>query len=95
MDTLDRNPLLHGNRRISLFLILLTTVLTPLAMLASWSIIDRAKEILHLHAPAGDRDDRRFCIADLFLFYVFWEVMLGSHVLLIGVWAESAEFTRP
>ena len=42
---------------ISLFLVLLTTFLTPIAILCSWKSIRRAREGL-LHRPAGARDRR-------------------------------------
>ena len=71
---------------ISLFLILLTTVLTPLAMLASWSITDRAKEYFIFMLLLETGMIGVFCSLDLFLFYVFWEVMLIPMYFLIGVW---------
>src|SRR5215813_12425871 len=71
---------------ISLFLILLTTLLTPLAILASYSITDRAKEyfIFMLMLETGVLGV--FVSLDLFLFYVFWELMLIPMYFLIGVW---------
>src|SRR6266853_5183864 len=71
---------------ISIFLILLTTLLSPLAMLASWSIHERLKEyfIFMLFLVIGMIGV--FTSLDLFLFYVFWEVMLIPMYFLIGVW---------
>jgi len=71
---------------ISLFLILLTTVLTPLAVLTSWTITKRVKEyfIFLLLLEVGMIGV--FASLDLFLFYVFWEVMLAPMYFLIGVW---------
>jgi NADH-quinone oxidoreductase subunit M len=71
---------------ISLFLILLTTVLTPLAVLASWSIHERLKEyfIFMLLLETGMLGV--FAALDFFLFYVFWEIMLVPMYFLIGVW---------
>src|SRR5215831_2124970 len=71
---------------INLFLIVLTTVLTPLAVLASWSIHDRLKEyfIFMLLLETGMLGV--FASLDFFLFYVFWEVMLIPMYFLIGVW---------
>src|SRR5215813_15021145 len=71
---------------ISLFLILLTTLLSPLAVLASWSIHERLKEyfIFMLLLETGMLGV--FASLDLFLFYVFWEVMLIPMYFLIGVW---------
>jgi NADH-quinone oxidoreductase subunit M len=71
---------------ISLFLILLTTLLSPLAVLASWSIHERLKEyfIFMLLLETGMLGV--FASLDLFLFYVFWEIMLIPMYFLIGVW---------
>jgi len=72
---------------ISLFLVLLTTFLTPLVILASWGDIEkRVKEymIFMLLLEAGMLG--AFLALDLFLFYVFWEVMLVPMYFIIGVW---------
>ena len=72
---------------ISLLLILLTTLLGPLAVLSSWSAIEnRVKEyyVFMLMLQAGMLGV--FISLDFFLFYVFWEVMLVPMYFLIGVW---------
>src|SRR6266481_2517885 len=72
---------------ISLLLVLLTTLLGPLAVLSSWEAIqDRMKEyyIFMLMLQAGMLGV--FISLDFFLFYVFWEVMLVPMYFLIGVW---------
>ncbi|GIW40747.1 MAG: NADH:ubiquinone oxidoreductase subunit M [Candidatus Binatia bacterium] len=72
---------------LSLFLLLLTAFLTPLVVLASWSEIrTRVKEfhVLVLLLETGMLGT--FLALDLFLFYVFWELMLVPMYLLIGVW---------
>jgi len=74
---------------ISLFLILLTTVLTPLAMLASWSITERTKEYFIFMLLLETGMIGVFASLDLFLFYVFWEVMLIPMYFLIGVWGGN------
>jgi NADH-quinone oxidoreductase subunit M len=71
---------------ISLFLILLTTVLTPLAILASWSITERVKEYFVFMLLLETGMIGVFVSLDLFLFYVFWEIMLVPMYFLIGVW---------
>ena len=71
---------------ISLFLILLTTVLSPLAILASWTITDRVKEYFVFMLLLETGMVGVFASLDLFLFYVFWEVMLIPMYFLIGVW---------
>ena len=72
---------------ISLLLVLLTTLLGPLAVLSSWSSIEsRVKEyyVFMLMLQAGMLGV--FISLDFFLFYVFWEVMLVPMYFLIGVW---------
>ena len=71
---------------ISLFLILLATFLTPLGLLASWSITDRVKEYFIFMLLLETGMVGVFAATDLFLFYVFWEVMLVPMYFLIGVW---------
>ena len=72
---------------LSLWMILLSTLTTPIAAYASFgSITKRTKDLcfalLLLHgAMLG-----AFVALDLFLFYVFWELMLVPMIILIGVW---------
>jgi len=72
---------------MSLWLLLLTTFITPLATYASWTHIDtKVKEyalslLLLESAMLG-----AFVALDLFLFYVLWELMLVPMLLIIGVW---------
>ncbi len=71
---------------ISVFLILLTTLLSPLAILASWSIDRRLKEYFVFMLLLETGMIGVFASLDFFLFYVFWEVMLVPMYFLIGVW---------
>ena len=71
---------------ISMFLILLTTLLSPLAVLASWSIHERLKEYFIFMLLLETGMIGVFASLDLFLFYVFWEIMLIPMYFLIGVW---------
>jgi NADH-quinone oxidoreductase subunit M len=72
---------------VSLFLVLLTTVLTPLVVLASWGDIHRrVKEFFAFLLVLETGMLGALVALDLFLFYVFWEVMLVPMVFLIGVW---------
>lgn len=72
---------------ISLFLVLLTTVLTPIAILSSWNSIEkRVREYYVFMLVLETGMIGVFVALDLFLFYVFWEVMLVPMVFLIGVW---------
>ncbi len=74
---------------LSLFLVLLTTLLMPLAILASWSIKDKVKEYLVFMLLLETGMLGAFVALDLFLFYVFWEVMLVPMYFLIGVWGGA------
>ncbi len=72
---------------ISLFMVLLTTFLMPLAVLGSWKGITRRERgyyALLLVLTTGMIGV--FVSLDLFLFYVFWEVMLVPMYFIIGVW---------
>ena len=72
---------------VSLFLVLLTTFLTPLVILASWGDVHtRAKEYFVLFLLLETAMLGALVALDLVLFYVFWEVMLVPMYLLIGVW---------
>ncbi len=71
---------------ISLFLILLTTLLSPLSILASWTIGNRVKEYFIFMLLLETGMIGVFAALDFFLFYVFWEVMLIPMYFLIGVW---------
>ncbi|HEV8672596.1 MAG TPA: NADH-quinone oxidoreductase subunit M [Methylomirabilota bacterium] len=72
---------------ISLFLILLTTFLTPLCLLSAWTqITTRVKEFLIAMLLLETAMVGVFCALDLFLFFVFWEAMLIPMYLIIGVW---------
>jgi NADH-quinone oxidoreductase subunit M len=72
---------------ISLFLVLLTTFLTPIVVLSSWRDISKRVRAFHsmlLMLETGMLG--AFVAGDLFLFYVFWELMLIPMYVLIGVW---------
>lgn len=72
---------------ISLFLVMLTTFLVPLVVLAGWGDVHkRVKEYMILLLVMETGMIGAFVATDLFLFYVFWEVMLIPMYLLIGVW---------
>ena len=72
---------------ISLWLVILTTALSPVALYASWgSIHDRIKEYAFSFLLLEFGMLGAFLALDLFLFYVFWELMLVPMYLIIGVW---------
>src|SRR5829696_225412 len=75
---------------ISLFMVLLTTMMMPLSVLASWSSItqkERAFYALMLTLLTGLIGV--FIALDLFLFYVFFEVMLIPMYFIIGIWGGA------
>jgi len=75
---------------ISMFLVILTTFLTPISMLASWnSIQHRVKEFFVMLLMLEVGVVGVFLSLDLFLFFLFWEVMLIPMALLIGIWGHE------
>jgi len=86
------SPEIHfhlGIDGISLWLILLTTFLMPLAMLASWKISERVKAYFALFLMLETGMLGVFASLDLFLFYVFWEIGLVPMYFIIGVWGHG------
>ncbi len=72
---------------ISLFMVLLTTFLTPIILLSSFkAITSRVREFCALLLILEVGMLGAFLALDLFLFYVFWEIMLIPMYLLIGIW---------
>ena len=72
---------------ISLFFVLLSTLLTPICILASWeSIKVRVKEYMIAFLVLETFMVGMFCALDLALFYVFFEGVLIPMFLIIGVW---------
>jgi len=72
---------------ISLTMVLLTTLLMPLCVLGSWNYItqrERGYYAMLLTLLTGVLGV--FVATDLFLFYVFWEVMLIPMYFIIGMW---------
>lgn len=75
---------------LSLWLVLLATFLTPVSMLASWkSIKTNVKGFFLMLLVLETGMVGVFLALDLFLFFVFWEVMLIPMYFLIGVWGHE------
>jgi NADH-quinone oxidoreductase subunit M len=75
---------------LSLWLVLLTTLLTPISVLVSWKSIDhRVKEFFAFLILLEFGLIGVFVSVDLFLFYVFWEVSLVPMYFLIGIWGHE------
>jgi NADH-quinone oxidoreductase subunit M len=74
----------------SLWLVVLTTFLTPLCVLISWkSVRDRVKEFFILLLILETALIGVFISLDLFLFYFFWEATLIPMALLIGIFGHE------
>ncbi len=75
---------------ISVWLVVLTTFLTPLCVLISWtSIHERVKEFFILLLILETALIGVFTSLDLFLFYFFWEATLIPMALLIGMYGHG------
>jgi NADH-quinone oxidoreductase subunit M len=75
---------------ISLLLVVLTTFLTPIALLASWnSIRDRVRGFVALMLLLEVGTLGVFLSLDMFLFYIFWEAMLIPMYFIIGIWGGT------
>jgi NADH-quinone oxidoreductase subunit M len=87
------SPNIHyhmGIDGISIWLVVLTTFLTPLCVLISWkSVHDRVKEFFILLLVLETALIGVFTSLDLFLFYFFWEATLIPMALLIGVFGHG------
>ena len=72
---------------ISMLFVLLTTLLTPLCILASWKNIQvRVKEYMIAFLVLETFMIGMFCALDLLVFYIFFEAVLIPMFLIIGVW---------
>ncbi len=75
---------------VSLLLICLTTLLVTLCVVASWNeITKRRKEFYSLMLVCEIGLLGAFSALDLFLFYVFWELMLIPMYFMIGIWGSG------
>src|SRR5438105_3522627 len=87
------SPPIHyhmGVDGLSVFLVILTTLLTPISILASWnSIQHRVKEFFIALLMLEVGVVGVFFSLDLFLFFLFWEIMLIPMALLIGIWGHD------
>ncbi|HEX6277229.1 MAG TPA: NADH-quinone oxidoreductase subunit M [Polyangiaceae bacterium] len=72
---------------ISLWLVLLTTFTTPIAAYVSFgSIQTRIKDLCFAFLLLQGAMLGAFVALDLFLFFVFWELLLVPMILMIGIW---------
>lgn len=72
---------------VSLWLVILTTFLSPIVVLSCWGDVHRrVKEFFILFLLLETGMIGTLVALDMFLFYVFWELMLVPMYFLIGVW---------
>jgi len=72
---------------ISMLFVMLTTLLTPICILASWeNIDDRVKEYMISFLVLETFMIGMFCALDLVVFYIFFEAVLIPMFLIIGIW---------
>jgi NADH-quinone oxidoreductase subunit M len=84
------NSTLHlGVDGLSLTMVLLTTLLTPLALLASFSVTDRVKAYMILFLLLETGMLGVFMAIDLLIFFVFWEIGLVPMYFLINQWGSA------
>jgi len=77
---------LMGVDGVSLWLVLLTTFLMPVAILASWKVSDRVRPFMACLLVLEVGMVGSFLALDLLLFFVFFEAILFPMYLVIGVW---------
>ncbi len=72
---------------ISLWLVMLTTFIMPIAVLSTWTAVEKnTKGFMAMLLLLETGMLGAFVSLDLFLFYVFWELMLIPMYFLIGIW---------
>jgi len=72
---------------ISLWLVMLTTFIMPIAILSTWHAVDKnTKGFMALALLLETGMLGAFIALDLFLFYIFWELMLIPMYFMIGIW---------
>ena len=74
---------------ISVALVFLTALLSFVAAVASYGIRERVKEYFFLYLLLVTGMMGTFTALDLFLFYIFWEIVLVPMYFLIGIWGGS------
>lgn len=75
---------------LSLFLVIMTKFLVPIAILSSFTAIkDRTREYLISFLLLDAAMTGTFVSLDMFLFFIFWELMLIPMYLIIGVWGSE------
>jgi NADH-quinone oxidoreductase subunit M len=72
---------------LSILLVLLTGLLTPISILSTWTAVEeRVKDFMIFFLLLEVGMNGVFLAQDLFLFYIFWEFTLVPMYFLIGIW---------
>src|SRR4030067_844395 len=72
---------------MSILLLLLTTFLTPISIISTWTAVeDRVRDFMLFFLLLEVGMVGVFLAQDLFLFYIFWEFTLVPMYFLIGIW---------
>jgi len=72
---------------ISLWLVMMTTFMMPIAVLSTWTAVEeKVKEYMICLLLLETGMLGAFVSLDLFLFYIFWEIMLIPMYFIIGIW---------
>jgi NADH-quinone oxidoreductase subunit M len=75
---------------LSILLVLLTTFLTPIAILSTWHAVEeRVRDFMLFFLLLEVGMLGVFLAQDLFLFYIFWEFTLVPMYFLIGIWGGA------
>jgi NADH-quinone oxidoreductase subunit M len=74
---------------VSMPIVILTTFLMPICIIASWYVTKRVKEYMIAFLVLETLMIGVFCALDLFLFYVFFEACLIPMFLIIGIWGGA------
>src|SRR5690606_32339181 len=79
----------------SLFFVILTTLLIFLCILGSWNSVQHSiKEYFLCFLTLNLLLILVFCVRDVFLFYIFFESVLISMFLVIGIWGSRERKIR-
>lgn len=75
---------------LSIYYVLLTAFITPIALLSNWNDISyKLKYFVFSFLLLETLQIAFFCVADLFMFYVYFESVLIPLFLIIGIWGAS------
>ena len=80
---------------ISIYYVLLTSFITPIALLSNWNDITiKIKYFVFSFLLLETLQIAFFLVADLFLFYIYFESVLIPLFLIVGIWGASAARVR-